>query len=63
VKPGDWGENTISLHVEDNDSWLCMDVAVASSSENGINEPEFDAGDITPETGELVEDHFAAIEG
>src|SRR3989344_7681832 len=26
LKPGDWGEDTISLHVDDNDSWLFADV-------------------------------------
>src|SRR3989344_5061697 len=24
LKPGDWGEDTISLHVNNNDSWLCV---------------------------------------
>jgi len=57
VKPGDWGEDTISLHVDDNDSWLCMDVQVASSSENGINNPEAKDGDVSdgPNGGELHE--------
>src|SRR3989344_742543 len=30
LKPGDWGEDTISLHVDDNDSWLCADVTLTS---------------------------------
>ena len=45
LKPGDWGEDTISLHVDDNDSWLCADVTLTSNDDNGINEPEGDAGD------------------
>ncbi len=53
VKPGDQGENTISLHVDNNDAWACADVAItensdqtcvspenASSSENGACVPE-----------------------
>src|SRR3989338_5857040 len=28
LKPGDWGEDTISLHVNSNDSYLCMDVSL-----------------------------------
>ena len=47
LKPGDWGEDTISLHVKDNESWLCADVTLTSDNDNGINEPEGDDGDVT----------------
>lgn len=40
VKPGDWGENTISAHVINNDAWLCMDTTVTDTLENGQSEPE-----------------------
>ena len=55
LKPGDWGEDTISLHVKDNESWACMDVSLTSNDDNGINEPEGDDGDVTdgPGNGEL----------
>jgi hypothetical protein len=52
LKPGDWGEDTISLHVKDNDSWLCADVKLTSDNDNGLTEPEGDDGDITPGIGE-----------
>ncbi len=26
IKPGDMGENTISMHVYNNDAWACMDL-------------------------------------
>jgi predicted ribosomally synthesized peptide with SipW-like signal peptide len=35
LKPGDYGEDTISLHVNNNDSWLCADVQLASDDDNG----------------------------
>lgn len=47
LKPGDSGEDTISLHVNNNDSWLCADVTLTSNADNSINEPEADAGDVT----------------
>ena len=47
VKPGDWGEDTISLHVKDNDSWLCADVKLTSDDENDLVDPEADDGDVT----------------
>lgn len=54
VKPGDWGEDTISLHVADNDWWMCADFMIASSSDNGASEPELnDEVPYTSEAGEL----------
>ncbi len=40
VKPGDVGEDTISLHVDTNDAYLCADVTLTSNDDNGITEPE-----------------------
>src|SRR3989344_4761674 len=40
VKPGDIGEDTISLHVNNNDSWLCVDVTLTSDDDNTCTEPE-----------------------
>ncbi len=45
LKPGDWGEDTISLHVKDNDSWLCADVTVTSDDDVSSTEPELDVPD------------------
>ena len=47
LKPGDWGEDTISLHVDNNDSWLCADVTLTSDDDNGCTEPESGDGDTT----------------
>ena len=61
LKPGDWGEDTISLHVNNNDSWLCVDVTLTSNQDNGSTEPELN--DETPWTagrGELA-DHVNFI--
>lgn len=57
LKPGDWGEDTISLHVKNNDSWLCADVTLTSDNENDRVDPEVDDGDITddPNGGELAD--------
>lgn len=40
LKPDDYGEDTISLHVDTNDAYLCGAVTLTSNSENGCNEPE-----------------------
>lgn len=40
LKPGDWGEDTISLHVNNNDAWLCAEVTLTSDDGNGLTEPE-----------------------
>ncbi|MFZ2521879.1 MAG: hypothetical protein WAX44_02610 [Minisyncoccia bacterium] len=40
LKPGDVGEDTISLHVDNNDAYLCANVKLTSNDDNGLNEPE-----------------------
>lgn len=53
IKPGDWGEDTISLHVNNNDAWVCADVTLTSDNENDVVEPEADLSDTGPD-GELA---------
>lgn len=52
IKPGDVGEDTISLHVNTNDAWLCADLTLTSDEENTINPVESIAGDTTDGVGE-----------
>ena len=40
LKPGDIGEDTISIHVNNNDAWLCMSTNITATPENGRTEPE-----------------------
>lgn len=40
LKPGDYGEDTISLHVNTNDAYLCADVTLTSNDDNDPTEPE-----------------------
>jgi predicted ribosomally synthesized peptide with SipW-like signal peptide len=40
LKPGDVGEDTISLHVENNPAWACLDITVTGTPENGQTTPE-----------------------
>jgi len=47
VKPGDWGQDTIDLRVTSNPSWVCANITLTLSAENGINEPEEEDGDNT----------------
>ena len=51
MKPGDWGEDTISIHINDNDAWACMDFNIYNANDNGLTEPEEDDGDTTPGAG------------
>lgn len=55
VKPGDLGENTLSLTVVDNNAWACMYVENIVDSENIRIEPEIEAGDTTDDSGELAQ--------
>lgn len=40
LKPDDYGEDTISIHVDTNDAYMCAEVELTSNDDNGINEPE-----------------------
>lgn len=40
LKPSDWGEDTISLHVNDNDAWVCMNIKLTANDDNTCTEPE-----------------------
>lgn len=53
LKPGDIGEDTISIHVNNNDAYACMAVNLTDKAEDGIVDPEAEAGDVTTEEGEL----------
>ena len=39
LKPGDYGEDTISLHVENN-AWICAAAQITEDEDNDITEPE-----------------------
>jgi predicted ribosomally synthesized peptide with SipW-like signal peptide len=43
VKPGDSGENTISLHIDSNPAWVCADVEVTKNDDMSCVDPENDA--------------------
>ena len=40
LKPGDWGEDTVSLRVYDNDAWACVTFKNLVSADNTCTEPE-----------------------
>lgn len=57
LKPGDYGEDTISIHVQ-NDAWACMAMDLTGTPDNGINDPEADAGDITDGNGGELQNYL-----
>jgi len=52
LKPGDWGEDTISVHVTSNKAWACMDMTLVANDENVANEPELSSGDTSDDTND-----------
>lgn len=59
VKPGDSGENTISIHVDDNDAWLCADLTLAENDDNSSTEPELEDGDVADVPGDEFDGELA----
>jgi predicted ribosomally synthesized peptide with SipW-like signal peptide len=58
VKPGDNGENTISLHIDSNPAWACIDVNLTKNDDVSSTEPELAAGD-TPNTDSIFDGELA----
>jgi predicted ribosomally synthesized peptide with SipW-like signal peptide len=42
VKPGDLGEDTISLHITNNPAWVCADIVLTSNDDMDCNDPEME---------------------
>lgn len=40
LKPSDWGEDTISLHVDTNDAWACYSVTLTADDDGTCTSPE-----------------------
>lgn len=40
LKPGDWGEDTISMLVGSNEAWACGNIAITQNDDNGIVDSE-----------------------
>ena len=55
LKPGDKGEDTISLHVYDNDAWGRINFNMRDNDDNGLTEPESDVDSTDgADNGELL---------
>lgn len=55
VKPGDQGEDTVSLHISNNPAYACADLVTTGNNENDLIAPEIAAGDTSTSTGELAQ--------
>lgn len=40
LKPGDLGEDTISIHLSSNPAWVCADLDITANSDESCTEPE-----------------------
>jgi len=63
IKPGDRGRNVISMHVYDNDAWACLVINDKQDDDNGLTDPEEEAGDTTDGDGEGELSQFIEVFG
>lgn len=63
IKPGDRGTNVISLHIIDNDGWACLIVHDKQDDDNGLTDPEEEAGDTDGGVGEGELSQFIEVFG
>ncbi len=61
LKPDDEGEDTISLTVDTNDAWACMEVSLTSDDDVSSVEPELDAGDLSEDTENMWDGELARV--
>ncbi|WP_256298238.1 VWA domain-containing protein [Haloarchaeobius salinus] len=61
VKPGDFGEVTLSFHLCNNPGYVWMQAANVDASENGVTEPEGESEDEEEGVVELVENIQTAL--
>ena len=63
VKPGDFGEVTLSTHLCDNDGylWLCGELDEERTSENGVTEPEGESDEEVEGEVELLDEVQTAL--
>lgn len=55
LKPGDLGEDTISIHIGTNNSWACFDTELTTNDDNQTNDLEIEAGDTEDVEGDLLD--------
>lgn len=59
VKPDDEGEDTISLHVNTNDAYACMDLTLTSDNDVSSVEPELGDGDVPEDVNDTWDGELA----
>jgi len=53
LKPGDYGEDTISVHVGSNDAWVCAAAQITDDNDNTYVDPELEDDTTTGENAAL----------
>ena len=41
LKPGDWGEDTVSLQVQTNEAWACVNIEITANDDSGRDDSRF----------------------
>jgi predicted ribosomally synthesized peptide with SipW-like signal peptide len=59
LKPGDWGEDTVSLHVFSNDAWACADLYLTKNDDMSSTEPELEDGDDPEDPADIWDGELA----
>lgn len=59
IKPGDLGEDTVSLHVDTNDAWVCANIDITKNDDVSSTEPELLDGDTQENTGDNFDGELA----
>jgi len=61
MKPDDEGEDTISLQVNNNDAYLCLDMSLTTNDDVSSNEPELDTDDPLEDPNDTWDGELAGL--
>ncbi|MFC1722164.1 SipW-dependent-type signal peptide-containing protein [Patescibacteria group bacterium] len=59
LKPSDWGEDTISIHVDSNDAYACAYIDITSNDDVSSTEPELETGDVQENPDDIWDGELA----
>lgn len=60
IKPGDWGEDTITLRVENNPVWACAEISITQDDDGTCTDPELvDDPTCDPNNADLLDGEIA----
>lgn len=60
LKPGDLGEDTVSIHIDSNPAWACVSIDLTHDDDNSTTDSELDDGDVEENQSDIYDGELAS---